>query len=65
MLRSKSPSIKSIRVVVELKELKAQIQKLFDKDVIRTSAPRGGTPVLFVKNKESPNEYIDSGMTIL
>ncbi|KAH0729489.1 hypothetical protein KY290_000612 [Solanum tuberosum] len=38
--------------LAELRELKAQIQELFDKGFIRTSASPWGAPVLFVKKKD-------------
>ncbi|WMV18244.1 hypothetical protein MTR67_011629, partial [Solanum verrucosum] len=59
----KSPSIESIHVVLEfrevfpidlpeLRELKAQIQGILDKGFIHPSASPWGAPVLFVKKKE-------------
>ncbi|KAA0025445.1 Transposon Ty3-I Gag-Pol polyprotein [Cucumis melo var. makuwa] len=39
-------------VPTELKELKVQLQELFDKGFIRSSVPPWGAPVLFVKTKD-------------
>ena len=36
----------------ELKELKEQLQELFDKGFIRPSASPWGAPILFVKKKD-------------
>ena len=38
--------------LVELQELKVQIQKLLDKDFIRPSTSPWGAPVLFAKKKD-------------
>ena len=38
--------------LVELRELKAQLQELLDKGFIRPSASPWGAPILFVKKKD-------------
>ncbi|KAL4038252.1 hypothetical protein IC575_001862 [Cucumis melo] len=42
----------------ELKELKMQLQELVDKRYIRPSVSPWGAPVLFVKKKDGPSDYI-------
>ena len=39
--------------ILELNELKLQLQELIDKNYIRPSVSPWGAPVLFVKNKDS------------
>ena len=39
-------------VLVELKELKLQLQKLLEKGLIRPSVSPWGAPVLFIKKKD-------------
>ena len=46
--------------LVELKELKTQLQDLVDKDFIRPSVSPWGAPILFVKKKDGTMRlYID------
>ena len=54
--------------LVELRELKAQIQEILDKGFIRPSASKWSAPVLFVKKKDGSMrtvDWIDTGMTNL
>ena len=43
---------------VELKELKTQLQKLFDKRFIRPSFSPWGAPVLFLKKKDDNMRFV-------
>ena len=39
-------------IILELNELKLQLQELIDKNYVRPSVSPWGAPVLFVKNKD-------------
>lgn len=47
------PILPSTILLVELKELKEQIKDSYGKDIIKTSASSMGTPILFMRNKDS------------
>ena len=48
-------------MLVELQELKVQLQELLDKDIIRPSTSPWGTSVLFAKKKD---KNLDCAFTI-